>query len=153
MSILWVVFVMLSHSVVSDSATPWTVARQAPLSMGFSRQEYWRGLQCPSPGNLPNPGIKPTSLASPTLVGRFFTTEPPGKLSEYRKPIKKTYRPRRSSENQLQKHVSLPPELVKPEVVATRESIKSVYSSSPTRRSSYSIAEKAEVIFHGIKGL
>ena len=52
------------------------VACQAPLSMGFSRQEYWNGLPFPSPGDLPNPGIKPTS---PVLAGRFFTTEPPRK--------------------------------------------------------------------------
>ena len=50
------------------------IACQAPLSMGFSRQEYWSGLPCPSPGDLPNPGIKPTSLLSLALVGRFFTT-------------------------------------------------------------------------------
>ena len=55
-------------------ATPWTVACQAPLSMGFSRQEHWSGLPCPPPGNLPNPGIEPSSLMSPALVGRFFTT-------------------------------------------------------------------------------
>ena len=54
--------------------TLWTVAYQAPLSMGFSRQEYWSGLPCPSPGDLPNPGIEPTSLNSPALAGRFFTT-------------------------------------------------------------------------------
>ena len=70
---------MLSRSVVSDSATSWTVARQAPLSMGFSSQEYWSGLLCPPAGDLPNPGIKPISLMSPALTGRFFTTEPPGK--------------------------------------------------------------------------
>ena len=51
------------------SATPWTVAHQAPLSMGFSRQEYWSGLPCPSLGDLPNPGIEPESLAA----GRLFT--------------------------------------------------------------------------------
>ena len=50
------------------------VARQAPLSMGFSRQEYWTGLPCPSPGVLPNPGLEPMSLASPALAGSFFTT-------------------------------------------------------------------------------
>ena len=61
-------------SVVSDSATPWTVACQAPLSMEFSRQESWNGLPFPSPEDLPNPGIKPTSLASPVLAGGFFTT-------------------------------------------------------------------------------
>ena len=54
--------------------TLWTVARQAPLSMGFSRQEYWSELLCPLPGDLPNSGIKPASLMSPALAGRFFTT-------------------------------------------------------------------------------
>ena len=49
--------------------TPWTIARQAPLSMGFSRQEYWSGLPRPSPGDLPNPGIEPESLTSPALAG------------------------------------------------------------------------------------
>ena len=48
-------------SVVSDSATPWTVARQAPLSVRFSRQEHWSGLSFPSPGDLPDPGIEPVS--------------------------------------------------------------------------------------------
>ena len=52
-----------------------TVARQASLSMGFPRQEYWSGLPLPSPGGLPDPGIKP---ASPALPGGFFTAEPPG---------------------------------------------------------------------------
>ena len=52
------------------------VAHQAPLSMGFPRQEYWGGLPFPSPGDLPNPGIE---LTFPALVGRFFITEPPGK--------------------------------------------------------------------------
>ena len=66
---------VLSHfSRVQLCATPWTVARQAPLSMGFSRQEYWSGLPCPPPGDLPNPGIEPVSLTSPALAGRFFTT-------------------------------------------------------------------------------
>ena len=60
---------------VSDSATLWTVAHQAPQSMGFSRQEYWGQLPFPSPGNLPNPAIEPTS---PALTGGFFTTQPPG---------------------------------------------------------------------------
>ena len=66
-----------SRSVVSNSfVTPRTEALQAHLSMGFSRQEYWSGLPFPPPGDLPDPGIKPASLA---LAGRFFTTEPPGK--------------------------------------------------------------------------
>ena len=60
----------------SSFVNPWTVARQAPLCMGFQRQEYWSGLPFPSPGDLPDPGIEPTS---PALVGEFFTTEPPGK--------------------------------------------------------------------------
>ena len=57
-------------------ATPWTLAHQAPPSMGFSRQEYWSGLPFPSPGDLPNPGIKPRS---PTLRSDVLTSEPPGK--------------------------------------------------------------------------
>ena len=60
-------------------ATPWTVAHQAPLSMEFSRQEYWSGLPFPTSEDLPNSGIEPTSLASPALAGEFFTTVPPGK--------------------------------------------------------------------------
>ena len=51
----------------------------APLSMGFSRQEHWSGLPCPSSGDLPSPGMEAASLASPALAGRFFTTAPPGK--------------------------------------------------------------------------
>ena len=57
---------------MADSVALWTIARQAPLSMGFSRQEYWSGLPCPPPGALPDSGIGPTSLMSPALVGRFF---------------------------------------------------------------------------------
>ena len=56
-----------SLSRVRLFATPWTVAYQAPLSMGFSRQEYWSGLPFPSPGDLPDPGIEPTSLTFPAL--------------------------------------------------------------------------------------
>ena len=52
----------------------WTVAQQAPLSMGFSRQEYWSGLPCPSPGDLPDSGIEPESQMSPAFAGGFFTT-------------------------------------------------------------------------------
>ena len=63
---------LCSRSVVSNSLpTPWAVACQAPLSVEFSRQEYCRGLPCPSPGDFPDPGIKP---ASPPLAGGFFTT-------------------------------------------------------------------------------
>ena len=61
-------------SVVSNSATAWTVAHQAPLSMEFSRQEYWSGLPCLLPGDLPDPGIEPSSLMSPALTGWLFTS-------------------------------------------------------------------------------
>ena len=71
---------MHACSGMSDSfQPPWTVTYQAPLSMGFPRQEYRRGLPFPSPGDLPNPGIEPVSPVSPALVGGFFTIEPPGK--------------------------------------------------------------------------
>ena len=59
--------------------TTWTTTHQVPLSMEFSRQEYWSSLPFPTPRDLPNPGIEPTSPVSPALVGRFFTTELPGK--------------------------------------------------------------------------
>ena len=65
---------------MSDSETSGTVARQAPLSMGFSRQEYWDGLPFPPSGDLLESQIKPMSPALLALRGRFFTTEPPGKL-------------------------------------------------------------------------
>ena len=61
---------------MSDSANPWTIARQAPPSMGFSRQEYWNGLPFPSPGDLSDPGIEPRS---PALQADALTSEPPGK--------------------------------------------------------------------------
>ena len=71
---------MLScFSHVQLFVTPWTVALQAPLTVGFSRQDYWSGLPCPLPGDLPDPGIEPASLVSPALAGRFF--------SHWRKPI------------------------------------------------------------------
>ena len=78
----WVKFYIIqesenvSRSVVSDSATPWTVACQSPLSMEFSRQEYWSGQPLPSPGDLPDPGIKP---GSPILQSDSLWSEPPGK--------------------------------------------------------------------------
>ena len=70
-------------SQVQLSATPWTIAHQAPLFMGFPRQEYWSGLPLPSPGHLPDPDIEPES---PALTGRFFTAEPPGKPTLLYKP-------------------------------------------------------------------
>ena len=70
-----------SLSRVRLFATPWTVAHQAPPSMGFSRQEYWSGVPFPSPGDLPNPGIEPRS---PVLESDALTSEPPGKpMPEY----------------------------------------------------------------------
>ena len=66
---------MFSH--IQLFTAPWTIACKTPLSMEFSRQEYWHGLPFPSLGDLPDPGIKPTSLASPALAGRFFTTSSP----------------------------------------------------------------------------
>ena len=69
-----------SLSCVRLFETPWTVAHQAPLSMGFSRQEYWTGLPCPSPRDFPNPGIKPRSSA---LQTDYLLFELPGKLHLY----------------------------------------------------------------------
>ena len=75
----WYLLLLFSHSVMSDSfVTPWTPleprgSRQAPLSMGFPRQECWNVLPFPSPGDFPNPGTKSVSLP---LISRFFTTEP-----------------------------------------------------------------------------
>ena len=71
---------LFSHEVVSDSfATPWTVALQAPLSMGFLRQGYWSGLPFPIPRDLPDPGIELVSPGSLALAADFFTSELPGK--------------------------------------------------------------------------
>ena len=67
---------LLSCYLLSDSVTPWTVAHQAPLSIGFPRKEYWSGLSFPSQGDLPDPGIKPVF---PALQADFFTVELPGK--------------------------------------------------------------------------
>ena len=79
---------MLSHSVMSASfATTWTVACQAPLTMRFSRQEYWSVLPFPLPGDLPDPGTEPVSPASPALQVYFLTTEPPWKpLNPHTRP-------------------------------------------------------------------
>ena len=68
---------------MSNLATPWTVARQAPLSTGLSSKEYWNGLPFLPPGDLPDPVIELTSPVSPALAGGFFTPEPPGKLIVY----------------------------------------------------------------------
>ena len=66
-------------SCIRFFATPWTVARQAPLSMEFPRQEYWSGLPFLTPGDLPDPGMEPTSLLSPTLATGPLPLAPPGK--------------------------------------------------------------------------
>ena len=75
-----VLCVLSCLSCVRLFETLWTIAHQAPRSIGFSRQEYWSGLSFPPPEDLPDPGIE---SASPALVSRFFTTEPPGKPSSY----------------------------------------------------------------------
>ena len=79
--ILFVCAQSLSH--VQLFATLWTIACQTPLSMRFSSQEYWSGVPFPPPGDLPKPGIKPTSPVAPALAGGFFTTEPPDSLIKY----------------------------------------------------------------------
>ena len=61
-------------SCIQLFVTPWTIAHQVPLSVGFSRLEYWRKLPFSSPVDLPDPRIEPVSLMSPVLAGRFFTT-------------------------------------------------------------------------------
>ena len=87
--ILNLVKVLVTHRVWLF-VTPWTVARQAPLSMEFSRQEYWSGLPFSSPGDLPDPGTESMSPASPALAGKFFPGLPPGKPSQF--GIKVMYR-------------------------------------------------------------
>ena len=72
--ILSLPFLCACRSHVQLFVTPWTVARQTLLSMGFSREEYWSGLTCLPPGDLPDPGIEPVSLMSPPLAGGIFTT-------------------------------------------------------------------------------
>ena len=76
----------LSHA--GHFETPWTVAHKAPLSMGLPRHEYCSGQPFPSPGDLPDPGIKLTSLSSPALAGRFFPTVPPVKYKKMDQIIK-----------------------------------------------------------------
>ena len=80
------------RSHVQLFAAPWTVVHQPPLSIEFSRQEYWSGLPFPPPVDLPNLGIKPVSPVSPVLASKFFTTEPPGKPEVGVKIIEKTFK-------------------------------------------------------------
>ena len=72
-----------SLSCVQLFATLWIIACQAPLSMGLSQQEYWKGLPFSPPGDLPDPGIQPASPVAPELAGSIFTTEPPGKPNTF----------------------------------------------------------------------
>ena len=91
---------LLSHWVTSNSfVNPWTVACQAPLSMGLPSQEYWSGLTFSSPGDLSDPGF---GAASPALAGVFFTTEPPGKSITWVSLIDKTL-----SKKQIRRAVDL----------------------------------------------
>ena len=78
-TLLWWCVHAQSLSCVQLSAIPWTVAHQAPLSIGISRQEYWNGLPYLPSRDLPDPRIEPVSPSSPALGGRFFAIEPPGK--------------------------------------------------------------------------
>ena len=71
-----------------DSATAWTVAHQASLSMGFFKQEYWSGLPFPSPGHLPSPRMEPASYASPVLQADSLSTEPSGKPDSLLRTLK-----------------------------------------------------------------
>ena len=80
-----VIALVESLSRVRLFVTPWTVAHQAPLSMGFPREEHWSGLPFPSPGDLTDPGIEP---ASPALAGRFFPTEAPGEPAPFFRLLK-----------------------------------------------------------------
>ena len=80
-------------------ATPWTLACQAPLSMGFSRQEYWGGLPCPPPGDLPDPGIKPASPVALALEADSLPLAPPGKPHHLARPTPNSPPPPSSSES------------------------------------------------------
>ena len=104
---------MLSYfNHVQFFVTPWTVAHQAPLSMGFSKQEYWNELPCPPPGDLPDPRTEPGSLTSPALAGRFFTTsatwEAPVQFSSVAQSCPILYNPMNHSTPGLPVHHHLP---------------------------------------------
>ena len=105
-------------SVVSDSfLTPWTVARQAPPSMGFSRQEFWSRLPCPPPGDLPDPGIGP---GSPALQAGSLLSEPSvqfrGSVASDSEPSEKPYKDHRVAllGPSVESHSSPPPSLASP---------------------------------------
>ena len=103
----------VSSSIVSDSATLWTVAHQAPLSMGFPRPEYWSGWPFPPPGDLPNPWIKP---GSPALQADSLLSEPPGRPLRDRRTLPNT-----------------PPSHPKPPLGGGLEVWGSLLSSQPSR--------------------
>ena len=88
---LGLLYYVKSLSHVQLFATPWTVVYQAPLSMGFYKQEYWSELPFCPPEDLLDPEIEPMSLLSPELAGRFFTTEPPGKPKVLQPPPPKKF--------------------------------------------------------------
>ena len=89
---------MPSHfSPIRLFATPWTIACQAPPSMGFCRQEYWSGLPCPPPGDLPDPGIEPASVLSPSLARGFFSTSATWEAHSKISPAKTSYLVRNTS--------------------------------------------------------
>ena len=77
-----IMYLVRVQYIVQLCATPWTIAHQTPLSVEFSRQEYWKGLPFPPPEDLYDPGIESKSPASPALAGRFFTTVPQGSLRQ-----------------------------------------------------------------------
>ena len=81
--------------------TPWTVAHQAFLSMGFSRQEYWNGLPCPPPGDLPDPRIEPVSFKFHALANRFFTTSTTWKVHKMRSEKAHRYKEEERDAGQL----------------------------------------------------
>ena len=83
---IWMLMLLSHFSRVWPFVTLWTVAHQASLSMGFARQEYWRGLPCPPPGDCPDPGIEPASLTSPALTGGLFTTSTTRMLAGFTAP-------------------------------------------------------------------
>ena len=87
---------LFSHQVMSDSATPWTVLHQNPLSLEFSRQEYWSGLPFPSPGDLPNLGIEP---GPPALQTNSLLSELPGKPDENEREERKSWLKTQHSKN------------------------------------------------------
>ena len=101
---------VLSHLVISDTVIPWTEAWEAPLLKEFSRQESWSRLPFPTPGDLPNPGIKPVTPACPALEGRFFffflITEPHGK-PRHRNQWKHSFSVGTPSKSQPPTHFSL----------------------------------------------